>query len=446
MKSRQKADLALKQYSHADSCTNNQTFKTSRQGVGDHGPDRTGREVKSSHFRRPVKSRFKLLFEPHAFMERTDTHTHTHTDRCSIMLQGARMGYRPDSGNNVVRYLAFRNLQAVVGGATSSTFPVTAGVPQGSILGPTLFLIYVNDAPEVLPRGVMPATYADDTTLFSLVANAVDAAEDCNALQAGTDALSTWGTTWRIQFEPTKSQAMTISRHRQPLPIAPLRFGGVAVEEVTTLRLLGVTFDNTMNFGQHLRSVTLRATQRIGFLRKASPVLDPPGRLTAYKGFVRPLMEYCPLVWNGAAPSHLARLDRVQKRALSLIGPGAVVDSLALRRTISGLCVLFKLMCGARLPCMAELLPPPADYANPRTRRQLQAAHGHCFQLKQTLPSRSHNTILQSFPNAHIPIWNSLPSSVLQEAPCLRSLQSFKSKSYKHLLKKDWLWATQAYP
>ena len=165
-----------------------------------------------------------------------------------------------------------------------------------------------------------------------------------------------------------------------------------------------------------------------------------------YKGFVRPLMEYCPLVWNGAAPSHLARLDRVQKRALSLIGPGAVVDSLALRRTISGLCVLFKLMCGARLPCMAELLPPPADYANPRTRRQLQAAHGHCFQLKQTLPSRSHNTILQSFPNAHIPIWNSLPSSVLQEAPCLRSLQSFKSKSYKHLLKKDWLWATQAYP
>ena len=298
----------------------------------------------------------------------------------------------------------------------------------------------------MLPRGVMPATYADDTTLFSLVANAVDAAEDCNALQAGTDALSTWGTTWRIQFEPTKSQAMTISRHRQLLPIAPLRFGGVAVEEVTTLRLLGVTFDNTMNFGQHLRSVTLRATQRIGFLRKASPVLDPPGRLTAYKGFVRPLMEYCPLVWNGAAPSHLARLDRVQKRALSLIGPGAVVDSLALRRTISGLCVLFKLMCGARLPCMAELLPPPADYANPRTRRQLQAAHGHCFQLKQTLPSRSHNTILQSFPNAHIPIWNSLPSSVLQEAPCLRSLQSFKSKSYKHLLKKDWLWATQAYP
>ena len=182
---------------------------------------------------------------------------------------------------------------------------------------------------------------------------------------------------------------------------------------------------------------------------KASNFLFRPRRLTinSKKLSYGPCMAYS-LHHDGTEQHHLdlARLDRVQKRALSLIGPGAVVDSLALRRTISGLCVLFKLMCGARLPCMAELLPPPADYANPRTRRQLQAAHGHCFQLKQTLPSRSHNTILQSFPNAHIPIWNSLPSSVLQEAPCLRSLQSFKSKSYKHLLKKDWLWATQAYP
>ena len=101
---------------------------------------------------------------------------------------------------------------------------------------------------------------------------------------------------------------MTISRHRQPLPIAPLRFGGVAVEEVTTLRLLGVTFDNTMNFGQHLRSVTLRATQRIGFLRKASPVLDPPGRpygvqglRTAPYGVLPPRMERSSTISSGSA-------------------------------------------------------------------------------------------------------------------------------------------------
>ena len=129
-------------------------------------------------------------------------------------------------------------------------------------------------------------------------------------------------------------------------------------------------------------------------------------------------MEYCPLVWNGAAPSHLARLDRVQKRALSLIGPGAVVDSLALRRTISGLCVLFKLMCGARLPCMAELLPPPADYANPadtattpgRTRSLLPTQADSTFPLAQ-----HHPTIIPqcAHPNLELSTLLSAPGSTL---------------------------------
>ena len=65
--------------------------------------------------------------------------------------------------------LTDRNLQVVVGGATSQPFPIFAGVPPGSILGPTLFLLYVNDAADVLPDGVSPATYADDTTLYSTI-------------------------------------------------------------------------------------------------------------------------------------------------------------------------------------------------------------------------------------------------------------------------------------
>ena len=250
-------------------------------------------------------------------------------------------------------YLSTRNLQAVVGGATSQAIPVTAGVPQGSIIGPTLFIVYVKDVCDVLPADTVPATYADDTTLFSLMASIDDVPARCAEFQSAVDALSEWGSTWCVKFEPSKSQATTklISRHLRPWPIPPVKFDVVTVEEANSLRLLGVTFDKTLSFGQHLRSVAVRAAQRIGFLRKASAVLDIPGGLTTYKGFVRPLMEYSPLVWRGVAACHLSRLDRIQRRALSFLCPGVIVDSLELRRTISGLCLLYKLMCGPRSPC-----------------------------------------------------------------------------------------------
>ena len=105
-------------------------------------------------------------------------------------------------------YLFNRNLQAIVGGATSQAFPVTAGVPQGSILGPTLFIVNVNDAPDVLPANTVPATYADDTTLLSLIPSIDDVPAWCSEFQSGVDALSEWSSTWRIKFEPSESQAM----------------------------------------------------------------------------------------------------------------------------------------------------------------------------------------------------------------------------------------------
>ena len=93
-----------------------------------------------------------------------------------------------------------------------------------------------------------------------------------------------------------------IIRHRHQWPIPAASFGGLNVDETATTKLLGVVFDKSMSFRNHLRSVAMRAAQRLGFLRKACRVLDISGRLTAYKGFVRPLMEYSPLAWGGAAP------------------------------------------------------------------------------------------------------------------------------------------------
>ena len=133
---------------------------------------------------------------------------------------------------------------------------------------------------------------------------------------------------------------------------------GVPEPPITILLLLGVTFDQHLSYSPHQRSTAVRAAQRIGFLRKAFTLLDHHGRTVAYKGFIRPVLEYCPLVWSGAAACHLERLDKVQKRALSLLGAGTIIDSLALRRTVSALCLLYKLLSGPRLTTLQPLPLP----------------------------------------------------------------------------------------
>ena len=172
----------------------------------------------------------------------------------------------------------------------------------------------------------------------------------------------------------------------------------------------------------------MRAAQRLGFLRKACRVIDISGRLTAYKGFVRPLMEYSPLAWGGAAPHHLSQLDKTQRRALALIGPGVFVESLALRRTISGICFIYKLMCGPRVHCLQTLLPPRSTLDPlPRTRQQVRIANGHSLQLSSTLPPRSQNAVRRSFPYLYIPIWNSLPQMFCE----CRAWSSFSASHLK---------------
>ena len=119
----------------------------------------------------------------------------------------------------LANYLLDRKMEVVVGGGSSQPFLINAGAPQRSILGPTLFLIYVNDACDVLPAGITPDVCADDTTLEARIPTPLAAAEVCRTLQATIGALSEWSTQWRVSFEPTKSQAMTVSRHRTRWPI-----------------------------------------------------------------------------------------------------------------------------------------------------------------------------------------------------------------------------------
>jgi len=339
-------------------------------------------------------------------------------------------------------YLADRQIQVTVGGRSSQPHSITAGVPQGSILGPTLFLVYTNDAEDNLPDGVELAVYADDTTLFHCIATKQATRQASEALQNGIDALSTWGDSWSITFEPTKSQTMTVEFHKQPWNLPPVTFSDIAIPEENHLKLLGVTFDSSLSFRKHLRALAVRGNQRLGLLRKAAPLLDSAGRAKVYNGFIRPLFEYCPLVWMGAAQQHLNQLDRVQRRALHIIGPGTWLPSLTHRRIVAGCTYLYKLHCLAPDSPLRAMIPPPTHDRNPAapaTRHASQTQRRHEHQLSTGLPPQTRDSILRAFPASIVPIWNCLPAAWFQRPICHKHLQTFKSDVHHHLLRQHWL-------
>ena len=143
------------------------------------------------------------------------------------------------------------------------------------------------------------AAYADDTTLFHCLTSRADI--DCGSelLQQGIDAFSRWGHKWRIKFEPSKTQAMSIGHHRQPWELPRATFDGTPVSEESRLKLLGVTFDDTLSYSFHLRSLASRANQRIGFLKRASPILDAESRQRVYQRLCATHTRVLPLKVDG---------------------------------------------------------------------------------------------------------------------------------------------------
>ena len=220
-------------------------------------------------------------------------------------------------------YLRDRRLQVTINGSTSPLYAISAGVPQGSILGPTLYLLYTNDAEDHLPAGVELAAYADNTTLYQSVHTIGDVPESSCTLQSAVDDLAAWDESWKISFEPSKSQTLQISSpHREPWPTPALTFNDTVIFDKSSLQLLGVSFDSALSYRCHICSIAVRANQRLGLLKKASPFLDCRSRDRVYKAFVRPIMACCPLALMGAAHTHLHQLARVQRRALHIIGEG----------------------------------------------------------------------------------------------------------------------------
>lgn len=163
----------------------------------------------------------------------------------------------------ISNYLTNRRQSVVLNGETSDLLPVTSGVPQGSVLGPLLFLLYVNDVNDVgLSEGSKLILYADDILLYRKIYTEQDYA----VLQQDVDSLGVWSLLNHLSFNPAKCKFMVLSRKEARTTPPPLNLLGSEIERVDSIKYLGLTIKDNLSWSDHISKICSKARRLVGML------------------------------------------------------------------------------------------------------------------------------------------------------------------------------------
>ena len=258
-------------------------------------------------------------------------------------------------------FLSSRWLWVVLDGKSSQEYPVNAGVPQGLILGPTLFLLYINDLTDDVICNI--AINADDTTLYSNCRQASDLWQELElASELESDLRDTvdWGRKCLVDFNAGKTQLVLFDQSKNTGAI-DVKMNESVVEEKTSFKMLGLTFSSKLDWGSYIVSIAKAASNKIGALIRSVKFLSPEVALYLYKSTIQPCMEYCCHVWAGAPSCYLEFLDKLEKRICRTVGPSlaASLEPLAHHRNVASLSLFYRYYFGRCSSELAELVPLP---------------------------------------------------------------------------------------
>ena len=215
-------------------------------------------------------------------------------------------------------YLTSRKQRVVVDGSMSSPTDVFSGVPQGSILGPLLFLIYIDGVTEVeLSNNSRLVLYADDVLIYS----PISCHTDCQLLQHDINTICAWSIEQHLTLNPQKCKFMTISRKRKPTT-TPFTFklNNSPMEEVDQFKYLGVLFCHNLSWSPHITSTCAKAKKILGLLyRRFYNHSSSECLKQLYLSLVRPHLDYAAQVWDPYLQKDVQLLENMQKFALKLI-------------------------------------------------------------------------------------------------------------------------------
>ena len=193
-------------------------------------------------------------------------------------------------------------------GVSSEAVSVDSSVPQRSILGPGLFLFYINDFQSRLTSKVR--LFADDTIIYITIANE----DDASTLQENLNKLGQWENEWCMKFQTDKCNVLRVTNKTKKTE-ANYHLHGHTLELLTSAKYLGLTITNKLQWDQHINNITAKANKTLGFLRRNLKIPSIRIKEQAYQTLVRPLVEYASTVWNPYTKTEINKIEAVQRRA-----------------------------------------------------------------------------------------------------------------------------------
>ena len=319
-------------------------------------------------------------------------------------------------------YLDNRQQRVVLPGVHSPWSPVRAGVPQGSILGPLLFLLYINDIVESINSSIR--LFADDTSLYIIVENPVEAAYQLNS---DLSKIHQWATKWLVTFNPSKSESIIFSRKRNKPHHPQLVMNQQNINEVKSHKHLGIVFSNDCTWHEHLEYVKKKAWNRINVMRKLKFKLDRRSLQIIYFTFVRPLLEYADVLWDNCTQYEINDLEKIQNEAARIVtGATKLVsinslctetgwETLSSRRKKHKLILFYKMQNDLSPDYLSSLVPSSIGNTTTYSLRNINDLN--------TIRANSQ-LYYNSFLPSVIRQWNELPEVIRQQP----SITSFKNR------------------
>ena len=314
-------------------------------------------------------------------------------------------------------FLEGRTQSVRIGSEISTSASVLSGIPQGSVLGPILFLIFINDLPEVVQSTVK--IFADDTKIYS----AIETSTDCDKIQSDLDNLANWSEEWLLKFNVNKCKSMHIGRHNSKHEYhMKVKDSFVPLVQTNEEKDIGVTFDECMKFDVHVSNIVNRANQRVGLIRRSFEYLDKDMFLLLYKSLIRPILEYAAVIWSPWMKKDIVAIEQVQRRATRLVKEIQKLSyenrlkelglpTLIYRRERADMIQIFKI-----LNSYDEVQMKSLNYSqNVKTRGHSKKLAKRHYNLKSTQNSFSARCVNN---------WNNLPQNCIDSS----SVNAFKDK------------------